>query len=505
MEPSSREHDYEKYVRLILGRKRLFAFVALFVMTAAVLYSYALPKVYEARSTVFIEQNVVSELVKGIAVTPSMEAKIRVLSVDMQSRSLLSQVIRDLDLQVRSESERDGLIKFLNAKTNISMDEQRQLFVITFRDQNPILAMDFVNTLIRRYIEQSSLSKRDETAEATQFLGEQIKIFRDRIGAAEERINEFKRENALLLATDEITLRREISTAEEELASHRIRHTELEAQRNIFQSSDPLRERLADLRKRLDELLASYTEQYPEVIKIRAEIESTQKRMSTRDPEVYATVSDPQRFEQIQVELNALTRMMSNLEEQVGRNKTLLREIPAVRSALNDLITEKEKQRQIYEQLVGRYGQSELSKEMELQDKSETFRVIDPAILPTSPISPNRFMIMFMGIISGLGGAFGLLVLLGMLNSSVKSVDDVKALGLPIMALIPKVHDEHEIRRTKRKDLRFYIVTGGYFGVILSFLAMEFLGIGIVDRMVEEMQIMQHVSGAKDIVVNLIR
>jgi hypothetical protein len=168
---------------------------------------------------------------------------------------------------------------------------------------------------------------------------------------------------------------------------------------------------------------------------------------------VYATVSDPQRFEQIQVELNALTRMHvqpggAGREEQ----DVLLREIPAVRSALNDLITEKEKQRQIYEQLVGRYGQSELSKEMELQDKSETFRVIDPAILPTSPVSPNRVMIMLMGIIAGLGGAFGLLVLLGLLNSSVKSVDDVKALGLPIMALIPKVQrragdQAHEAQR----------------------------------------------------------
>jgi polysaccharide biosynthesis transport protein len=506
MEPSSREYDYEKYLRLVLGRKRLFAFVALIVMTAAVLYSYTLPKIYEARSTVFIEQNVVSELVKGIAVTPSMEAKISVLSVDMQSRSLLSQVIRDLDLDhQRSDSEREEFIKYLNAKTNISMDRQRGLFVITFRDQNPVLAMEFVNTLIRRYIEQSSLSNREETTEATQFLGEQIGIFRDRIGAAEERINEFRRENALILATDEVTLRREISTAEEELAAHRIRRNELEAQRNIFQSSDPLRERLAALQKRLDELLASYTEQYPEVIKIRAEIESTQNRMSIRDPEVYATVSDPQRFEQIQVELNALTRMMSNLEEQVGRNKALLREIPSVRSALNDLITEKEKQRQIYEQLVGRYGQSELSKEMELQDKSQTFRVIDPAILPTSPVSPNRVKIMLMGIIAGLGGAFSLLVLLGLLNTSVKSVDDVKTLGLPIMALIPKVRDEQEIRRTKRRDLRFYFLTGGYFGVILCFLALEFLGIGIVDRMLEEMQIMEHVSGAKDIVVHLIR
>jgi polysaccharide biosynthesis transport protein len=501
------EFDYKRFLQLILGRKRLFALVALAVMTGAVLYSYSLPKVYEAKSTVFIEQNVVSELVRGIAITPSIEARIRVISVAMQSRSLLLQIVRDLDLdlQVQTEADRENLILALQKRTTISLDERRNLFVITFRDNDPRVARDYVNTLVRRYIEQNVSAKRDESFGATVFLGDQIKTFKTRIDAAEDKINEFRREKGMILATDEINLRREITVAEEELATLRIRRTELEASRNIFERSDPLRERLVALERRLDELLASYTEQHPEVIRVRAEVASTRERMAERPVETVQAVSDPQRFEQIQVELNALTRRMANIEGQLQRNREMLREMPLVRSALNDLISERERERLIYEQLVGRYGQSEVSKQMELEDRSSTFRVIDPAVTPTTPISPNRVMIMVMGIMAGLGGAFGLLFLLDMLNRAVKSVDDVKALGLPIMALIPKMRNELEIRKNRWRDLRFFSVAGAYFGMILFVLVAEFLGMGFVERAFESMQIAAHLGGLKDTVMGLIR
>jgi polysaccharide biosynthesis transport protein len=507
MTTQTQELDYKRYLQLILGRKRLFAAVALAVMTAAVLVSYSMPKIYEAKSTVFIEQNVVSELVRGIAITPSMEAKIRVLTVAMQSRSLLLQVIRDLDMDVlaKNEAELENLILALQKRTRITLDERRNLFVIAFQDKNPRIARDYVNTLVRRYIEQNVSAKRDESFGATQFLAEQIKTFKGRIDAAEEKVNDFRRERSLILATDEVTLRREITTGEDELSNLRIRRNELEAQRNILQNSDPLRERLAALQRRLDELLSSYTEQYPEVIKVKAEIEAIRQRMRERGVETYRSISDPQRFEQIQVELGALSRTIANLEGQIARNREMLREMPQVRSMLGELMAERDKERQIYEQLVGRYGQSQVSKQMELEDKSSTFRVIDPAIMPTSPVSPNRLRIMLMGIVAGIGGAFGLIFLLDLLNRSVKSVDEVKALGLPIMALIPKMRDELEMLKQKRGDLRLYAVAGGYFCFILSFLAVEFLGLGFVDRFVDSLHIAQHVSGAKDAIMGLIR
>ena len=49
-----------------------------------------------------------------------------------------------------------------------------------------------------------------------------------------------------------------------------------------------------------------------------------------------------------------------------------------------------EQEAAIYNQLVARYGQSEISKQMELKDKSTSFRIIEAAVTPEFPASPNR-------------------------------------------------------------------------------------------------------------------
>ena len=60
--------ELERYVRLLMRRKRLLVLMTLLAMTLGVFISYSLPKKFEAKSTVFIEQSVISDLVKGIAI-----------------------------------------------------------------------------------------------------------------------------------------------------------------------------------------------------------------------------------------------------------------------------------------------------------------------------------------------------------------------------------------------------------------------------------------------------
>ncbi|MEI8354880.1 MAG: Wzz/FepE/Etk N-terminal domain-containing protein, partial [Deltaproteobacteria bacterium] len=61
------EFDYRKYLNLLLRYKRLFAIAALTIMTGAIVICYLLPKKYEAKSIVFIEKNVLNDLLRGIA------------------------------------------------------------------------------------------------------------------------------------------------------------------------------------------------------------------------------------------------------------------------------------------------------------------------------------------------------------------------------------------------------------------------------------------------------
>ena len=102
---TTNEFDYKKYLILIGKNKKLFVITALVIMTVITSVSYFLPRKYEANSTVFIEKSVISDLVKGIAVTPSMEDKIKVLNYAITSRTLLLKVIDDLDLNVNKQND----------------------------------------------------------------------------------------------------------------------------------------------------------------------------------------------------------------------------------------------------------------------------------------------------------------------------------------------------------------------------------------------------------------
>ena len=56
------------------------------------------------------------------------------------------------------------------------------------------------------------------------------------------------------------------------------------------------------------------------------------------------------------------------------------------------------------------YGKTQVSTQAELQTKEGTFKIVDPAVLPITPVSPNRIKIILLGIIAGLAGAAGLIV-----------------------------------------------------------------------------------------------
>lgn len=480
------EFDYRKYLGLIRKHKRLFAVVALVVMAGAVVLSYVLPKKYQAKSTVFIEKSVIADLVKGIAITPSIEDKIKVLTYALSSRTLLTKVIDELDLNAVKSSEADleTMVKEFQSRMEIKVKDKESLFTISFTHEDPRIARDFVNTLVRRYIEENVSSKREESYGATQFLSDQIGTFKEKLSKAEDEVEAFKRNQGMLLASSEGSLQQEIANAQQRLDDMRARRTQLESMRNILKKSDPLQTHVTALQKRLEELRTQYTDSYPEVIRVQTELETAREQMKKRGATGAPLSVDPQELEKIEVELRSIRAIEDAQTRIIARNQGMLRSIPVAKTNLEQLEQEKNNQKALYETLVARHGQSEVSKQMEVQDKSTTFRIVDPAIMPIKPVSPDRVKLMLIGIAAGLAAGMGVLVLIDMFDRSVKNADALKVLGVQVLAVIPRITDPAETARARRSDLRLYLLVGTCFLVILSFLITEAVGFSVVDKVV---------------------
>jgi polysaccharide biosynthesis transport protein len=494
----SSEFEYRKYLQVLVRRKEAFVVVALLIMTVIFLVSFLLPRKYESTSTVFIEKNVISELVKGITVTPSMEDTINVLTYAITSRTLLTKVVDSMDFSLtgKGDSDLETLIKQLQQNTRVKVKD-KNLFTISFTHQNPKVARDFVNTLVRLYIEQSISSKRGESYDATKFLSEQIETFNTKLEKAENEVNSYKRDKGGIISIDEGRLFQEINTAQQKIYDLELRRRQLEGMRQVTRkTNDPLLSRMNALQKRLDELLISYTESYPEVVKVKGDIETVKEQLLVRK-EGESQPLDPQEMARIEAEVAAIKVTESGLQRYIATNKSLLQSIPSARAGLDKLELEKKNQKNIYDQLFARQGQSEVSKQMEVQDKSTTFRVVDPAILPVKPSSPDRLKIMLLGVVAGLAGSFGGLFLLDQLDSSVKDLASVKELGLPVLAVIPRMQNPGQVARKRRRTQRVFAAAALYFLLLLCFPAMELMGLRYMDRLLDTFNPVEAAQGVK--------
>ncbi|GAB7078415.1 XrtA system polysaccharide chain length determinant [Megalodesulfovibrio paquesii] len=436
--------------------------------TIAIGFAYMKPEKFQVSTTVYLEQSVVTDLVKGIAVTPSVDSKAKMLGVSMTSRTMLSKVLSELNKDVgMNELQKDAYLKDLVTRLRLDSREKDSVYTISFFDGDPIFARDFTNALVRKYIEENITNKRDDSLEATRFLAEQIEYFKKRIDQAEAKINTFKSEQGMTLAVDETFLRGEISNSEKKLEDLTIRRRELESKKRLFglegeptETTSPL---VAQLQAQLAALRQKYTDQHPKVAKARAELNAARHQAAGLPVDTGSGHMTP---ELLQIEIDAYKELEARQEESIERNKKLLSEIPNTRATLAELERTKENELIIYNQLVSRYGQSEVSKQMELQDKSVTFRVLDPAVTPFAPMPPSKRHIALLGPVAGLVMGLGLLFLFDMLRNKLKSSEQIKAMGLPVLAVIPAVVDEQQERRRARRGRIVFAVAALY--VVLS-------------------------------------
>jgi len=465
----------KRIAKLFMDRIVLISVILFVSVLGAAILSYSLPKRYEAKGTVYIEQSVINDLVRGIAITPSMSAKIKVLKVTMLSRAMLLAVIRELDMDLDASSEPavDALIDIVRNKVDISLNESKGLFFISYEDENPARARDFVNTLIRRYIEESTTSKREEAFEATRFLADQIELFRKRIEQAQVDIDDYLSRNGKALNTNEQILRQEIEMAEAKLQGLRIRKNELMAKRSLLLRNTPLRKRLEDLETARASLLVNYTENHPNVRRVQEEISAVKHEISRSGESEKRAVYGTSEYQEAKVELEAIAQMEHEREEQIEDSTDQLRRIPAMRSELQELERKKKKESIIYEQLVARYGQSEVSKQMELQDKAVSFRVIDPATLPAHPVSPNRVLILLAGFFLGIGGGLGLVLLLDFFDGRVKAYHELERFGIPIMVVVPDIDSLQNDTGLFRGHWRMLATLGVFTLLFLGMVTIE--------------------------------
>lgn len=479
-----------RYIRALYRYRLVATVVALVVMTLIGAYSFTLPRQYSADTTVFIERNVIDSLVKGIAVSPDIEDRIRVLRYAILSRDLVTKALEEVnsDIFTKSEAEQQAYISALIDKRIRLRIRGQELFILSLVDRDPEFAYEFVNALVGIYVQDNLTSKREETYGANRFLHEQIETFKLRLEDAEDKIIAFRKKNGVYFSVDEGATLANIRKIESQIEEIVLNQETLGARRrqiqqqlnNIPETIDMVSEssaeggRLAEMESRLATLLLRYTNNYPEVIRLKSEIESLKRQLTApqaqgQDSGTTRLTSMNPLFQQLQsqifeidAELSSLAARKLNYQKTIAKREKELQDVPTARKELGILVQERDSIRNIYNDLLGRMSQSEVSKQMEIGNKTATFRIVDAAVLPKVPVSPNMMKMFLFAIAGGIGCAIGLVYLIETLDNRVRDVSVFDDMSIDVLAVIPTISDADSVNAQRRKDLILVASAGAY-------------------------------------------
>lgn len=511
----------KNYLQILYNRRYLFLLVAVTLSLAIMIGSFFTPKQYEAKSTVFIEKNVVNSLLQGLTVTPSMTDRIRVLRYHMLSRDIISRVLKkmDMDVKLKTPAAFEGLIRQCQETTNISMRGD-DLFFVSLVSSDQVFARDYINTLVHTYVAENISSKREESFGADRFLSEQVKFYKQKLDKVEDELYKYRKQTGIFSTVTEASIIENIDKLEEEIRSLQGKKNELVATaRTINEQLSSMQDaasswgagmggfdmfggsgdemRLESMQAQLDALLMQYNDSYPAVVRLRHQIQALEQSLALNSasvvepvPEVFNPVEDPifvdlkMRMNAAQSDLNALKAREQELNTQVRTNKEMLEKFPQDKKALAEMERERSMVKNVYVTLLERVGMAEVSKQMEISDKATTFRIVDPAILPTVPVGTKRLYRMFFGLFVGIGVAIGAVVVREQLDDSVRNADVLRNKGITVLVEIPLMFSEEDTAKRKKWDRLVYAYSSVCLGLISLLLLHDILRLSVLDRLV---------------------
>jgi polysaccharide chain length determinant protein (PEP-CTERM system associated) len=148
-----------------------------------------IPTKYESSARVYLNADpLLTPLLKGLAADTDPSRQLDFMQRTLLSRPNLEQLVRltDLDIGVTTPGDKEALFKRLAADISVA-PVTLNLLTLSYRDRNPVVAKNVVQSLLTIFAEKTAGSSRADMDSAQRFLDSEITSYRDQLRAAEKR------------------------------------------------------------------------------------------------------------------------------------------------------------------------------------------------------------------------------------------------------------------------------------------------------------------------------
>jgi len=504
--------DFKFYRSILWKRLPLIMMVWLLIAGIAIAVAYLLPPVYRSGARILVEKAQIDPNLATQTVNVTSGEIIQSIQQRLMTRSNMLDIAERFNVFAKtpdySPSERVVEMRDATQFRVINLGDARSrapsttVFTVSFASDNPEMASQVTNELVTRIKELNSDIRSGRASNTADFFEQESTRLGNELTDLESQIVDYENENADSLPNSQEFRRGEMSRLQSRLLQidtqrqtlleqkagieRMIADPSLIAQAPVAQQTAEERQ-LIGLNTQLAQLKSIYSDTHPQVIQVKAQIEVLEQAIRG----TVATSADGQSAgipSQMQLNLDQITTNLAFLDDQtrdleieIARIKATLDATPSVSMELNVLNRKYTALQNQYDRAINQLNTAATGESIEVRQQGERFEVIEQATRPERPESPNRLLIAAGGLIGGLGTGLGLVILLELLNKSIRRpVELVNALGIQPFATVPYIATHGEIIRRRLKTAATLLVIAVGIPALLYVVHYKYMPIDLI-------------------------
>ena len=434
--------DLKKLFSLMIEKKKIVLAIVVICTIIATIVAFILPKSYQSTTLVRVKSGGSSSAMAGYAAmaagfgidigggsSGSPESYIEL----MKSREVLEPIIAELDLPEETK-EKMTAAGFAKSNLEITNIKKTELITIAAYGKTPEEAQMISQGVADNFLALMTKLNKEDNSTTLKFLDERIKIAKEEMETAENKLAAYQQEHKIYAPDEQAkaiianlnnydtTIAQLQAQSEGDSAKLAGVTSQLEQQNaslleyNVSDNTNigNIRESIVNKRVELVGLQQQFTDEHPDVIKAKEELNSLEKSLSdeiakavnsqsvTLSP-VQASLLKDKISTEVQISVNnasleALKAKQADAQENIA---TLSADsVEYMRLSREATITG-----QVYTSLVQNYEQTRIQEAKDSMD----IQIIDAADLPKEdmPAKPNKKLIVVIGFVLGIMISFG--------------------------------------------------------------------------------------------------